>query len=169
MTMETRLATADDLDQILEINNSAVPHVTHLSSQELADLVRQAVVFLKVCDASCIAGFLLALDHTASYASENYQWFVRNLDRFVYVDRIAVSEQYRGWGVGKSLYHDLFHETLRLNHNLVTCEVNLHPPNPESLQFHKKLGFEEIAQLRHARDEKIVSLLDLKTRKTGPD
>ena len=163
--MDIQPATNDDLDRILEINNAAGPHVNPLSREQLIGLVRQAVVFRKACGDSGIAGFLLAFDHRAVYTSENYQWFVGNFDRFVYVDRIAVKKEFRGCGVGKALYRDLFLETLRLNHNQVTCEVNLDPPNPASLQFHVKLGFEEVAQLRHVRDEKVVSLLILRMGK----
>ena len=159
-------ATVDDLDRILEINNAAIPHVNRLSRDALLDLVRRSVVFCKACHEAGIAGFLLALDQGAVYASENYQWFVKNVDRFVYVDRIAVSEECRGMGVGKALYRELFREALRLNHDQVTCEVNLVPPNPASLQFHRKLGFQELAQLRHVHDEKVVSLLAVKLDST---
>jgi len=163
-TMEILPATAEDLDEILTINNAAVPHVNHLSRRKLAGLVRQSVVFRKACGPDGIGGFLLALDHTAVYPSENYQWFVGHLERFMYIDRVAVRAEHRGQGVGQALYHDLFQESRRLHHERVACEVNVHPPNPLSMQFHLKLGFEELGQLRHVRDEKVVALLAVRLR-----
>jgi predicted GNAT superfamily acetyltransferase len=41
----------------------------------------------------------------------------------------------------------------------VACEVNLIPPNPQSMAFHLGSGFKEVGQLHHEGDDKLVSLL----------
>ncbi|MHB1091087.1 MAG: hypothetical protein ACYC06_04325 [Ilumatobacteraceae bacterium] len=41
---------------------------------------------------------------------------------------------------------------------LLTCEVNLQPPNPDSLRFHQRLGFGEVGQ-QESKPGLIVSLL----------
>ncbi len=41
----------------------------------------------------------------------------------------------------------------------VTCEVNLVPPNPGSLAFHHRLGFERMGELQHIPGEKEVAML----------
>lgn len=157
--MDILTATMEHLDAMLAINNEAVPHVNGMSRPQFAELRRQAVVCRVATVQSAVVGFILALDHRATYPSENYQWFVSNLARFLYVDRIAVAPQHRGKGVGGALYRSLIADTRRLGLDVVACEVNLDPPNPLSLRFHKTLGFEQIGELRHMRDEKVVALL----------
>ena len=43
--------------------------------------------------------------------------------------------------------------------NVVTCEVNVKPENPNSLAFHKKMGFKEKSKMVTNGGEKVVSLL----------
>ena len=38
----------------------------------------------------------------------------------------------------------------------VTAEVNIHPPNPGSMRFHDRHGFEQVGVLEH--DEKSFAL-----------
>ncbi len=40
----------------------------------------------------------------------------------------------------------------------LTCEVNLEPPNPASLEFHRRIGFSEVGRL-NTRDGRTVALL----------
>lgn len=154
---------------MLAINNAAVPHVNGLSRLQFAELRQQAVVCRVATVQSAVVGFILALDYRAAYPSENYQWFVSNLARFLYVDRIAVDPQHRGEGVGGALYQSLTADIRRLGLDLVACEVNLDPPNPLSLRFHRALGFEQIGELRHVHDQKVVALLTWRPRVGYPN
>jgi uncharacterized protein len=59
--------------------------------------------------------------------------------------------------LARSFYQNLFAAAKAAGHNRVTCEINLAPPNPGSILFHRALGFVEIGQGHLAGSEKIVS------------
>ena len=41
----------------------------------------------------------------------------------------------------------------------MTCEVNLRPPNPGSMAFHRAMGFDEVGTQNTEGGSKTVSLL----------
>ncbi len=94
------------------------------------------------------AGFLLAFDQDADYASPNFLWFHQKLSRFVYVDRIAIVESARGLGPATGLYLDLFEQARAVGHDTIVCEVNIDPPNPTSDAFHARLDFTAIGRAK---------------------
>ncbi|MCZ6617304.1 MAG: GNAT family N-acetyltransferase [Gammaproteobacteria bacterium] len=158
--MTIRIATAGPADYpaVLELNEGAVPNVNSISESTLKNLDEQSRFFCLARDSANLAGFLLALPESASYDSPNFRYFKDRYPRFTYVDRIVVSEDHRRRGVGRKLYSALFEE-VRHSTPMVTCEVNLIPPNPDSLQFHENLGFREVGQQESERGSKRVSLL----------
>jgi len=79
--------------------------------------------------------------------SESYRWFMERGSDFLHVDRIAISADERGAGIGGALYRDLFAVATEKGRAEVTCEVNTKPPNPGSLRFHARLGFEQVGEL----------------------
>lgn len=150
-------ARATDYQDILRLNEAAVPAVSSIDEPSLAALHRQAEFLTVARSEGTLVGFLLVLDENADYASLNYQYFKRHYDRFLYVDRIVVSEACRGQGVGASLYSALFEaapDTPR-----VTCEVNVRPPNPGSLKFHGSLGFKVVGEQDTDGGAKRVALM----------
>jgi uncharacterized protein len=102
-------------------------------------------------------GFLISFDQDADYASDNFHWFVDRFDRFVYIDRIIVAASARGQGLARSFYQNLFAAAKAVGHSRVMCEINVEPPNPGSLLFHRALGFVEIGQGHFPTSGKIVS------------
>jgi len=145
--LSLRTITADDVAALAAINDDAVPAVNALGVDGLA-------AHVPICDLALIAevdgeiaGFLLALTPGADYASENYRWVSQHRPGSLYIDRIVVAPDHHGTGVGRSLYEAVFDRALALNASAVTCEVNLDPPNPQSLAFHGRLGFEQIDDL----------------------
>jgi uncharacterized protein len=90
--------------------------------------------------------FLIALDQDALSGSPNFQWFKTRYRRFVYVDRVIVAPAKRGHGMARGLYQELFVAAAQASHSLVTCEVNVEPPNPASDAFHEALGFSEVGR-----------------------
>jgi predicted GNAT superfamily acetyltransferase len=79
----------------------------------------------------------------SAYGSENYKFFTKRLKKFLYVDRVAIDEQHRRAGLGQAIYEDIFSQAS--NENLpVALEVNTQPVNQPSLNFHEKMGFDQV-------------------------
>ncbi len=70
-----RDGTVADLESIVRLNDSEVPHVTRISVTALKELMEQAFSFTIAEGDSQLAAFLLTLDQNASYQSLNFQWF----------------------------------------------------------------------------------------------
>ncbi|WP_211327318.1 GNAT family N-acetyltransferase [Subtercola boreus] len=162
MTALTRDLRPDDLPAVLAMNNEAVPAVNDLDEMSLAALValsHRAVVVVDDSDEGMPLGFALALLPGAPYDSENYRWFSNRSTSFLYVDRIVVADGARGRRLGQVLYDDLFDAARASNSAEVFCEVNLEPPNPGSLVFHTRLGFEQLGSQATKGGRVVVSLL----------
>ncbi|MDB4724236.1 GNAT family N-acetyltransferase [bacterium] len=162
-------AKIEDYPSIINLNNESVPHVNRISSKTLSDLHEQAFFSYvavaaedtnSVCEASDenVVGFLLALDESARYQSVNYQYFKQHYRSFIYVDRIIVSKTFHRRGIGSGLYQRLF-QTIGMRKPLICCEVNLQPPNPQSMQFHKEMGFAGVANQTTENGSKQVNLM----------
>ena len=150
---------AQYLDQVLTINNANAPAVGALTATDLEYLVRHSLHALMVIDDDDVQAFCLTFAPGAPYSSPNYRWFSDSYENFVYLDRIAVASPHRNNGCGTALYgavEQRMHEEKIAS--LLTCEVNLQPPNPGSLRFHQRLGFQEVGQLE-SKPGLIVSLL----------
>lgn len=150
---------SSDLENVLAINNSEVPHVSEISMDDLRTLREQSCYFrVAEKDSKELMGFLLALDENAKYQSPNFLFFKAKYSHFVYIDRVALSKPFQGMGVGKRLYDDLLSEKNNST-PILSCEVNIRPPNPASMEFHRKLGFTEVATQETEAGKKTVSLL----------
>ena len=147
-----------DAEVVTQINNSEIPSVTVISSSELIELARQAFHFRVAEQAGKIAGFVLALDEKAVYASLNFQWFRERYPKFSYVDRIVVFSPYQNRGLGRLLYEDL-QKVAELRSPILSCEVNIRPPNPGSLNFHHQFSFREVGVQETEGGTKTVSLM----------
>lgn len=151
--------TDDQLPQILQSNNQAVPHVNALTLEELTALWRMSCYARLALKAGKPAGFLIAMAPDAEYQSPNFQWFKAHYPSFTYIDRVVVDPEFRGQGVGKVLYADI-ESVGETRAPILACEVNLEPANDASLLFHGSYGFGEVGQLLSGpADEKRVSLM----------
>jgi len=134
-------ARREDFAAVLDLNESAIPHVSPLDMAVLNGLAAQSMSFTVARDkAGVVAGFLLVLPDGEHYASLNYRYFADHYPSFAYVDRIVVGESYRGAGIGSRLYSHLLSHAVA-DKPMVACEVNLRPPNTASVAFHQGLGF----------------------------
>lgn len=147
--MILRSVRAADMPQIAALNRAAVPAVSPATESELGELLEfshLAVVAVDTAEEALVLGFLLCMKPGSEYLSENYRYFEsRGIDH-LYVDRIVVSDVSRGLGIGRQLYDSVFERAREEGRREVTCEVNLDPPNPESLAFHARLGFERVGE-----------------------
>jgi predicted GNAT superfamily acetyltransferase len=133
------IAPADE-PAVLAFNNLHAAELSWLEPQRLSHLLAEAFLALRV---GSLDAFMIAFDQDADYDSPNFLWFRERYPRFAYVDRIAVAAHARGRNLARRLYERLFEEAGRRGYPVVTCEVNLDPPNPGSDAFHLALGFED--------------------------
>ncbi len=73
-------ATTDDLPEILELNEAALPAVSSVNLVDMEHFLSIAEYFriLKIKDQ--IVGFLIALTAGKNYQSLNYKWFEKNIN-----------------------------------------------------------------------------------------
>lgn len=136
-----------DVPALAALNDAAVPAVNALGPDGLAAHVPRCDVALVIpADDGAPLAFLLALAPGADYASDNYRWFSVHRPGSLYVDRIVVAPHAHGRGLGRRLYDTVLDRARELGLHEVTCEVNLEPPNPESLAFHARLGFRRVGE-----------------------
>lgn len=143
-------------EALRELNNRHIRETSFLSPEKWQRLINEAF------QASCVAeaaGFMIAFQQDARYDSENFNWFCQRHQRFVYVDRIVVDGRFRGQGLARLLYEELFALAREKSHDKVFCEVNLDPPNPGSDAFHAGLGFVELGRGRVRESGRVVRYL----------
>jgi uncharacterized protein len=136
-----------DLEPLLELNNAAVPAVNLLDIHALRHFAETAPWFLVAHTAAGPAGFAIVLRPGAAYESLNYRWFSERYDEFVYIDRIVIAEDSRRAGLGRALYERVEAYARGVGAPILCAEVNLRPPNLESIEFHRAAGFEEVDQV----------------------
>ena len=159
MTGRTRDAEARDHAAVLALNNGATPHVNALSAEPFGWLVDHAEWFRVWEDAAGIGGFALVLRSGLDYWSENYKWFAARHASFLYLDRIVVAERARGRGVGRALYDDLAAFAAG-RWPRITIEVNLRPPNPGSVAFHERIGFQRVGVREEPEHDYAVLMME---------
>ena len=141
--MECRQLTAEDVVAAWQINEQGLPGTGRVSHEEMADLFSLSELAIGMFEENALRGFVLCLLPRTRYGSLNYAWFNQRFDQFLYVDRIAVAEEARNDGIGSSLYQSVVTYAHRLDCP-VTAEVSLRPPNPGSVRFHARHGFDEV-------------------------
>ena len=155
-----RNIVSTDVTRVLEINNANTPGVSELTMIELATDLRDSLHALAIDnELGEVCAFCITFAPDAPHAGANHQWFVDRFESFVYLDRIAIDSNHQNRGLGALLYQAVEQRMLdSAEHSLLCCEVNLEPPNPGSLRFHKRIGFTELG--RHSPQQGyVVSLL----------
>ncbi|MEM8976786.1 MAG: GNAT family N-acetyltransferase [Pseudomonadota bacterium] len=163
MTMDglvIRPAEAGDLDALHAINEASTPGVGSVTRDRLEKLVSSiADLVLVALRGDAPVGFALLMVEGNGYDSKNYAWVAEHYPSFAYVDRVAVSEDARGLGVGALLYEQVI-QRYSGKRPVLMAEVNLEPPNPGSLKFHKRHGFVEVGERWEDGDSKGVVYLE---------
>ena len=142
--MDIRPMRPADLEQVLHLNNAAVPAVSEADMPKMKSLIAEANLSLVAEHQGAVVGFCINFSPGTDYGSVNYLWFCERYEEFVYLDRIAVAEHARNLGVGAALYAAVEHHVSGTPWLL--CEVNLRPRNDGSLRFHERIGFVEVGQ-----------------------
>jgi len=156
--MRVEDAQREDLAAVRLLNEAELPHVNSIDADGFSWFFETADYFRVARDGDLLAGFLIGFLPGRPYESLNYRWFAARYPSFLYVDRIVVSPEARGRGVGRSLYDD-FAGFAAGRADRLTCEVNLRPSNEPSMRFHRNYGFEEVGRQETEGGTKEVSLL----------
>ena len=133
-----------------QINEEGVPGVGKVSPEALSRLLNLCVLRLGAFHEDTLVGFVLCLEPQRPYGSLNYAWFNTHYTEFLYVDRIAVGQKWRDAKVGSLLYECVFAFADERGWP-VAAEVNVLPPNPGSMRFHRRYGFERVGTLDHEK------------------
>ena len=159
MTASVRPVRPEDLDAVRLLNAANVPAVGVLDEARVTLFTTAAEACWVAVDGGEVVGWFVGLLHGHEYASPNYRWFAERHDRFAYVDRIALAPAARGTGLADTVY-DRFEQLARDADVPVLCaEVNTVPPNPRSLAFHRRRGFDVVAeQAPYGGDERVAML-----------
>jgi predicted GNAT superfamily acetyltransferase len=149
---------AEDFREVLRINEDSSPAVSELSAAEVERLAVDASLAWVVVADGAVIGYLIGYVKSDAYGGEEFAWLKQRLPGFVYIDQVALAPAYRRQGIGGRLYSELELWGRRRQYACLTCEVNLVPPNPESMAFHRRQGFVEIGRM-HTVDGRHVSLI----------
>jgi predicted GNAT superfamily acetyltransferase len=159
MKYSIRDASPADMATVWALNQSEVPHVGSVTLDEMRGFLEMAAYFrLAVDETGSIIAMLVGLAPGADYDSPNYRWFSERFDRFAYIDRVAVDSNARRLGIAHALYEDFARAAGPWSTRLC-CEVNLEPPNPESMAFHLRIGFTQTGSLESPGGGKKVAML----------
>ena len=150
-----RAMNTSDLKVVWAINQENVPAVGEETLEDLAKVHEQCAIALVAEVSGTIAGFCMVLLPDADYGSPNFKFFCDRLDDFIYLDRVAVTSEFQGKGIGAALYS----EVEKLSDAMwFALEVNTRPRNEGSLRFHAREGFVQMEELE-TRPGKMVSLM----------
>jgi len=147
-----------DLELLLQLNEMAVPAVSSIDLVQMRWFATNAAYFRVATHESIVGAFMIGMRPGTSYASPNYRWFCNAYDDFGYVDRIVVTSAARRQGLATRIYRD-FEASLPAEVTVLTCEVNIEPPNESSMQFHERFGFDRVGSQETDSGAKEVALL----------
>jgi hypothetical protein len=147
-----------DLGDVLRLNEASVPAVNSVDLDQMRWFASHAAYFRVAERDRLFAGFLIGMRPGTSYASLNYRWFCDAYEDFGYVDRIAISPNARRLGLATLMYRD-FEASLPTSARVMTCEVNLVPPNESSMRFHAGYGFHTVGTQTLDSGRKTVALM----------
>jgi predicted GNAT superfamily acetyltransferase len=145
----TRDALSRDSNAILRINRDSLSGVSVLNREYFVQLLTECTLFRVIEVDEEVAGYVCILDQDANYDGEEFQWFRKHLgEGFLYIDQVAISQDYRGRGLGRTLYDSLELYASQNRINTLACEVNYEPLNIESQEFHRRCGFDKVGRMK---------------------
>lgn len=134
-------ATLAHTDDIVALNDKFVAVTSPMDAARFQHLFDVSSLCIVAENDGKVVGFVLAMTRGDAYENGNFQWFDERLNRYVYIDRIVVSEDGRGHGVGRQLYAYVIDWAQQQGLLQIAAEMDLIPPNEDSLKFHQKRGF----------------------------
>ncbi len=105
--MLLRDANPDGFAEILRMNQESVQFLSPMDAVRLIVLHEMAAYHRVLSEGGRACAFLLAMREACDYDSPNLSWFTERYDQFLYVDRVVISADQQGRGLGPMLYADL--------------------------------------------------------------
>lgn len=135
-----------DRTTVLRLNAENRPALAALEVVDLDQLLTYDGHHLVAADSlGEVVGFLLSFPSESRYDdSEINELRQRVSESFYYICQVAIASTHRGRRIGRAFYDALAGVARERGARLLCCDVNLVPPNPASLAFHARLGFEQI-------------------------
>jgi len=158
MDLIIRDVSDSDLDAVLSLNQKEAHNLNSLDLEQMRWFAANASYFRVAMSGQRLAGYLVGFRPGTAYTSPNYLWFCDRYDDFAYIDRVAIADFARRQGLASRLYED-FVDSVHDSVDIMTCEVNIRPSNESSMEFHSRLGFEQVATLAFESGDKEVALL----------
>lgn len=147
MQMRIKRIAPKEYDFVLELNRKNVEFLFPMDRALLDFFVDRAAIFNVLYAEDVPAAFLIALrEGLREYDLHVYQWFSRRYETFFYVDQIVIDAPYRGMGIGRRLYQDLFDRARAAGIRTAAAAIETEPCNTPSLLFHKRMGFYEVGE-----------------------
>ena len=142
-----RPLTPTDHGALLRLNAENQPAVAAVEARDLPWLLAGDGHYLVAVDSNeRVVGYLLAFSRESNYGDTEIDELRRLIaEPFYYICQVALVREQRGRGIGRAFYAALEDEARRRGIGILCCDVNLDPPNPESLAFHERLGFRQLA------------------------
>ena len=132
--------------EILALNQENTPEVGSLGSiKELQNLVTQSSNNYYISLNDTVIAFMICFRERSSYHSDNYKFFSKKENKFLYVDRIAIKDTHRRKGIAKNLY-SIIEMQANAESIPLCCEVNTIPLNEISIKFHQDFGFSQVGK-----------------------
>lgn len=157
--VEVRPVAPADVAAVRALNLANEPAVGPLDEVRVALFLAAADWLVATAGDDVVATFV-GLREGLAYDSPNYRWFAARHRRFAYVDRIALAPAARGTGLADELYRRWFADAASDDVPVVCAEVNVVPPNPRSLSFHRRHGFVVVAEERPYGSEEVVAMCE---------
>ena len=144
LSTDTPLSDGAVMARAYALNQHYQALLSPLDEEAFASLVAGASYAKHAGDGDA---FLIAYDQSAAYDSPHFERFKKKLDRFYYIDRIAIAPSLQGAGLARRFYQDLEDLARVQGAGHLCAEVNIEPPNPASHAFHQSFGFVEDGQI----------------------
>ena len=155
--------TNDYVEACHVINQNNVPEVGDRPLDEFKLLVQNSDYNCCIIENKTVVGFVICFQDNKTSSSflteQNHKNFIeiqRQMNNFLYIDRIAVHENYRGQNIGKQIYQHVEKFAIVNNIEFLRAEIDLLPKKNEiSFKFHEKYGFREFSTKKYSDDYEV--------------
>ena len=154
--MAIRNLTDADADAVLALTEQSVLSLSPRDAPDLARF-RSLTPHALVCEVDGqVAAFAIAYAPGTAYDSPNDLWHADRFEDFLYLDRIAVSTEFRRRGIASALYDAM--EEFAVRHGRMVCEIYSQPRNDVSIAFHTSRGYREVGHLLQSNGKETVMM-----------